>query len=250
MSDSTTRVVKMGIEYGDIQLLSTKEIDPQLLAGLDARGIYMDITPFTAIVPLVNNYLIQHIHQLASQKITAIFTSPNAVKAVANILNKVVVDWEIACLDKGTYFAVQEAFLSNRVSAMGKDGEQLGARLIELDYDAYRPVFFCGNRRLDTLPFLFKTKNIALEEVLVYQTMTRASEIKKTYHGILFFSPSAVESFFVFNDFPPHTVAFCIGATTANALTKKLAKPAVVVQAAEHTPASMLEAVIVYFNRK
>lgn len=246
---TSVRTIKMGIDYSDVHILCTKKIDTNLLEGLEQKGIYVDNIPFTDIVPLVNNYLSNKIYELSQQKITAIFTSANGVKAVANLLNKTEINWEIACLDKGTYYAVQEHFPHNKVVLTAKDGDSLAQLLVQHNYSDAPAVFFCGNKRLDTLPFYFSSHNIALEEVMVYQTLIKSQPLEKYYNGIMFFSPSAVDSYFVYNEFPNNCVAFCIGETTANALTKKLSQPAIVVQAAEHTAASLLESVIIYYNR-
>jgi uroporphyrinogen-III synthase len=249
MSCNTTRVVKMGIDYGDVQLLCTKSVDSQLLSDLASKRIYVDVVPFTAVVPLINNYLIQHIHQLAEEKIIAIFTCTDAVKAVANILNKTAVDWQIACLDKSTHYAVQDAFPNNNIITIAKDEMLLGKALINQNFNSYTPIYFCGNKRSETIPMIFRSASIKLDEVMVYQTMVKASEISKLYQGILFYSPSAVDSYFVFNNFPNNTIAFCADNNTAEALTKKLSQPAIVVQAADATDASLIESAIVYFNK-
>jgi uroporphyrinogen-III synthase len=44
--------------------------------------------------------------------------------------------------------------------------------------------------------------------------------VNKLYDGILFFSPSAVQSFFYGNAIGPQTVLFAIGQTTAEAIEK------------------------------
>lgn len=248
-STNNTRIVKMGIDYGDIHLLCTKEIDTTLYKDLESKNIFVDVKPLTGILPLVNNFLSEKLFQLAQTKITAIFTSANGVKAAANLLHKTTTNWDIACLDKATYFAVQEYFPNNKVVLTAKDGDTLGQALVAHNFEGAPAVFFCGNKRLDTIPFMFKAHHIALEEVMVYQTQMKAQQFTKAYNGILFFSPSAIDSYFVRNEFPKNTVAFCIGNTTADALTRKLNHPAIVVQAAEHTVASLLEAAIIYFNR-
>jgi uroporphyrinogen-III synthase len=45
-------------------------------------------------------------------------------------------------------------------------------------------------------------------------------KIEKTYHGILFFSPSAVQSFFSNNKISDQTILFAIGNTTATEIKK------------------------------
>ena len=78
--------------------------------------------------------------------------------------------------------------------------------------------FFCGNIRRDELPQLLKSSGIALEEMVVYETTVTPHPIIKDYHAVLFFSPSAVDSFFSVNKVVEHTILFAIGNTTARAI--------------------------------
>ena len=50
--------------------------------------------------------------------------------------------------------------------------------------------------------------------------MTVPHKISKDYAGILFFSPSAADSFFLVNKAPGKTIFFAIGETTAAAIKK------------------------------
>jgi uroporphyrinogen-III synthase len=52
----------------------------------------------------------------------------------------------------------------------------------------------------------------------VYHTISTPHKIDKAYDGILFFSPSAVQSFFYANAVLPATILFAIGQTTADAI--------------------------------
>src|SRR4029077_17349519 len=82
-----------------------------------------------------------------------------------------------------------------------------------------RPVvFFCGDQRRDELPKKLQQHGFDLEEIIVYKTIETTQEINDAYNGILFFSPSAVNSFFKTNKVTAHTVFFAIGETTANTI--------------------------------
>ena len=80
--------------------------------------------------------------------------------------------------------------------------------------------FFCGDQRRDELPGILREHDIDVNEITVYQTLALTHKIDKHYQGILFFSPSAVESFFKNNTLPASTILFAIGNTTANAIRK------------------------------
>jgi uroporphyrinogen-III synthase len=57
-----------------------------------------------------------------------------------------------------------------------------------------------------------------VEELIVYNTIEKPQAVSKKYDGILFFSPSAVRSFFQKNKINAETILFAIGQTTAREL--------------------------------
>ncbi len=78
------------------------------------------------------------------------------------------------------------------------------------------------------MPGKLKSKNINIEEVIVYNTTATAQKISKEYEGILFYSPSAVESFFSVNTINEQAILFAIGGTTAGVL-KALVKNKIII---------------------
>jgi len=79
--------------------------------------------------------------------------------------------------------------------------------------------FFCGSIRREELPEVLRENHIHWEEHVVYETILNPKEFQQEFDGVLFFSPSGVESFFSNNKLSGAT-AFCIGSTTAKALEK------------------------------
>jgi len=59
---------------------------------------------------------------------------------------------------------------------------------------------------------------VTVTEIVVYETIVVPHVVKKDYDAILFFSPSAVDSFFSVNKIKRETLFFAIGATTAEAI--------------------------------
>jgi uroporphyrinogen-III synthase len=248
MTCSTTRVVKMGIDYGNIKILSTNTIDVETINNLKEKNIFIDTIPFTATVPLVNNYLIEKIHHLATKDIVAVFTHPDAVLAVANILHQQSVSWHIACLAKHTHYAAQDAFPNNNILLTASTETALAQQILDTDIAKDTIVYFCGNTYANTLPTLFKLQQQSLDSIMVYQTLVKSTPITDFYNGIIFTSLSAIDSFFVFNKFPNNTVAFCLTEDIAHALTKHLQQATVVVQAKEASLPSLLESILIYYN--
>jgi uroporphyrinogen-III synthase len=80
--------------------------------------------------------------------------------------------------------------------------------------DIIEVTFYCGNSRLDELPNILYKNQIKSNEVVVYKTVLNQIEIKDIIDGVLFFSPSGVQSYLMAkNSVKPR--AFCIGTTTA-----------------------------------
>lgn len=93
------------------------------------------------------------------------------------------------------------------------------AEIITLIYSSESYTFFSGNLRKETLPKALKEAKIKFNEIQVYETTLTPQKIKTTVDGILFFSPSAVESYLKDNKIKAE-ICFCIGNTTAESLDK------------------------------
>ncbi len=74
--------------------------------------------------------------------------------------------------------------------------------------------FFCGDMRRDDIPLILKKNNIEFREIEVYKTHLNPRTFEQEFDGILFFSPSAVQSFMMENE-TLNCPAFCIGTTTS-----------------------------------
>jgi len=91
------------------------------------------------------------------------------------------------------------------------------AEIITLIYAKESFTFFSGNLRKETLPKALKTAQVNFNEIQVYETTLTPHKIKTPVDGILFFSPSAIESYLKDNKIK-NEICFCIGETTAEAL--------------------------------
>lgn len=93
------------------------------------------------------------------------------------------------------------------------------AEIITLIYGSESYTFFSGNMRRDTLPEALKENGIKFNEIEVYETTLQPQKLKANPEAILFFSPSGVKSYLKHNTINKQ-ICFCIGDTTAEALTK------------------------------
>lgn len=91
------------------------------------------------------------------------------------------------------------------------------AEIITLIYKSESYTFFSGNKRRDTLPEALKEAGVVFDEIEVYETTLTPHKIKEAVDGILFYSPSGIESYLKDNKLKNET-CFCIGDTTASAL--------------------------------
>jgi uroporphyrinogen-III synthase len=93
------------------------------------------------------------------------------------------------------------------------------AEIITLIYAKESYTFFSGNLRKETLPKALRAAKVNFNEIQVYETTLTPQKVKTPVDGILFFSPSAIESYLKENKIK-NEICFCIGETTAEALEK------------------------------
>ena len=106
--------------------------------------------------------------------------------------------------------------------------------------------FFCGNQRRDELPQKLRAHGTALIELVVYKTEETAQRVLKKFDGILFFSPSAVHSFFSVNTIALETILFAIGKTTASALQTHTSNTIIIASSAGKE--NLVKEMIAYFS--
>ena len=78
--------------------------------------------------------------------------------------------------------------------------------------------YFCSDLRLDALPNILTENNITVNEIEAYQTKYSAIKIDDSVEGVMFYSPSTVQSYRQENN--AEVIAFCIGETTAQEAKK------------------------------
>lgn len=196
-----------------INILSTRPLDDLLIHKAAGRNIFIDTASFIETEPLVNTEISGRIRAWEAKKITAVFTSRNAVEAVTRQLSSRP-DWQIYCIGGITKELVFKFFGEAAVIASAKNATALAEKIIAIS-PVNKLVFFSGDQRLDDLPEKLAKTGISMEECIVYTSKQTPQLVEKSYQGILFFSPSAVHSFFSLNTIPTSTVLFSIGKTTS-----------------------------------
>lgn len=222
-------------------------MQPESRMIASTSNIKMEEQSFIRVNLLNNAVLAQKVSTLAVEKRTVIFTSQNSVAAVANMLLGKQPEWEVYCLEGATLKAVQQYFTRVTIKQIARAANNL-ANIIEVNTTNNPAVFFCGDKRMDTIPEIMKNKGIELKEFIVYQTLYTPSVILKKYDGILFFSKSAVESFASANKLPAHTTMFAIGETTANALRDYAGDTLPIIQSPGPSERILMKTIIDFYN--
>lgn len=224
-------------------ILSTKALGSALIETAMAEGIVIDEIPFIRIDPISDASLRKQLAGYSSKNITAVFTSSNAVQEVASFVS-LPTSWTIYCIGKATQQSVIAFFSADRIQGTAMNARDLSKIIIK--EAVQNIVFFCGDRRRDELPVALRKAGIEVEEVVVYKTMLTPSTVAKKYDAILFFSPTAVESFFSMNVVTEDTLIFAVGETTA--ASARLRTEAKIIIA--HNPGSeeMIQLLIEHFK--
>ena len=233
------------------KVLSTKKLDPSLIKEAEQNGIKIIEQEAIKVNPIVSKEKWQEIFQvLESNKQFVVFTSSNSVYAVEKYLNEYVnhmqPNWKIFSLARKTRQALEDnldAF--GTIIATADDANALAEKIIAANVDEV--IFFCGDRRRDELPKVLKMAGIKLHEVVVYETVETPVACKDYYDAVLFFSPSAVNSFFSVNQLKKDVVCFAIGQTTADSIAAASRSKIIITK----TPSqeALLQEVINYFKR-
>lgn len=228
-----------------VNILSTRPVDETLIRQAASKGIQLDTFSFIETHPVQNVEVQQEIEWAGTEEAIVVFTSMNAVDAVTEMLDEHVPEWRIYCMGHATQKRVAEYFGENAIYGTADNASELADVLLENE-EPDEVIFFCGNQRRDELPVKLRSKQVDVSEIIVYETTAIHHKLKKTYDGILFFSPSAVESFFSNNTLTGQTIVFAIGRTTQKTL-KSFCKNKIVVS---DTPGKemLVEQAIAYFS--
>lgn len=224
-------------------ILSTGPLSNQTVKAFQSTNVKLTVCPFIRIIPEVSEEVRLQILQLAGEKITAIFTSQHAVEAVTKQVKQA--DWTIFCIEGNTGRKLKEQFGEEVIVASAPNGAQLLPKILSRS-DSGSFYFFCGNQRLDLIPDGLREAGRDLTEIVVYKTLEEPVVIEEKPDGILFFSPTAVRSFFSVNRPEEETVLFSIGLTTTEAIKEFTDKKIITSEVADKT--SMVESAIAYFE--
>ena len=145
-----------------------------------------------------------------------IITSQNGVEAIANSFTSEELKFKnIYCVGRRTKKLIEQRI--GKVVKSERNASKL-ATYLSAEIKGQSATYFCSDLRLDTLPNTLKENGITVNEVEAYKTTLSSSKIDDNVSGVLFYSPSTVESYMQENT--ADKVAFCIGESTAKEARK------------------------------
>jgi hydroxymethylbilane synthase len=145
-----------------------------------------------------------------------IFTSKNAVEALLMNFAPQELQFEnIYCVGRKTKRLVERKI--GKVKHTENNAKALAEYLVDF-IEGTSITYFCSDIRLDELPSILDKNSIEVKEVTAYETKYDPIKISDTIKGVMFFSPSTVQSYKQEND--DDIIAFCIGETTAKEASK------------------------------
>lgn len=140
-----------------------------------------------------------------------IITSKNAVESLVQSFDPAELKFKnIYCVGRRTRRLVETKI--GPVAHTESNAKALADYLIS-NLKVQSATYFCSDLRLETLPDILNKHGVDLTEVLAYETKYNADTLEAPVKGVMFYSPSTVDSFLKQNK--AQGVAFCIGETTA-----------------------------------
>ena len=247
-----------------IRVLSTRPLEPHVLDQAAQKGIRIDTLSFIDTEPIRDTALTHQVQQLGAQSLTAVFTSMNAVEAVAGHLGRPApassmerspasppdgstprLPWKIFCIGAATRRLIEAKFGPTTIAGTAPSASELAA--VVLKHHPSEVFFFCGDQRREELPEKLTAAGVHLHELVVYKTAQTPQRIEDVYDSIVFFSPSAVHSFFSVNSTTEKTILFAIGKTTADTIHTYVNNPVITSAAPEKE--GLVRQLIDYYER-
>jgi len=227
-----------------ISILSTRLLDDEFILDAQSQNLSIDVVSFIKTDPVSSAESGEEISRALAGAGPIVFTSSNAIEAIASKIKDQKIPRKVFCIGYTTKRSVVKYFGEGSIAGVASNAKELAEAILRANVNEV--IFFCGDQRRDEMPDQLKINSIKVTEIVVYKTTLTPQKIEKKYEGILFFSPSAVKSFFQINEVPDQTVLFAIGNTTADEL-KSFSKNKIVTSDVP-TRETLIDKVISYFQ--
>lgn len=228
-------------------ILSTGTLSQALCDRLSDHDLVIDVSPFIQIKALGAEHIELMINTYREFSGPVIITSQHAVQALKAVWSQAPAPdgWKFYAVGPQTAELIKTQL--GQVTLTATSAKDLANDFIA-KVDPRPILYFCGDQRREELPMLLSAHNFLVHEVVIYQTIPTPHIYPAPYQGILFFSPSAVQSFFSLNQLPPSTLIFSIGPTTTAEIKKHTSEQ--IFTSAQPNKSNMIELVISIFSSK
>ena len=150
-------------------LISTNTLPASLLQAAAQKGVLLKNLPFIETNPIEDIETISEIDAALRLVCTVIFTSQEAIHAVAAQMDDIIPDWRIYCTAPATAMLAAKQFGQERIVGTATDGASLAACIIEQE-EPDEIFFFCGRKHRPELPALLTRAGFDLNLIKVYDT--------------------------------------------------------------------------------
>lgn len=199
----------------ELKVLSTKQLSTNQ-TDLFSEKIGFEMSDFIAIrynrlKPTVIKNGIKNV----------IITSQNGVEALLHNYAPAEMDFEnIYCVGRRTKRLIEKK-IGKKVAHVENSAKELAKFIIKMRLN--EATYFCGNLKRDELNTILSENNVEVTNIEAYRTVLNERKFDKVFDGILFYSPSGIESY-LNDNIDRIAVAFCIGETTAQEARKYFEK--------------------------
>lgn len=233
-----------------IHVLSTKFLIESEVKRLRDAGFQYSFHPFITIESKDDNKTIERtkeIFEKQDKQTLLVFTSVNALRFIyiaQKYAGKHIKTSKIACIDGITLQNSLNFFDAKNIVIKAPNAARLAEQIVKSEYK--KIIHFCGNISLGEVSDALAITGKTVERFVVYETKFTPMKVRQKYHGVMFFSPSGVESFYSENKPELDVVPFAIGATTAKEISKH--HPNKIVVCEKPSQQEMVSRVIEHFN--
>ncbi len=220
--------------HNSIQILFTgQHIEKEVVKSIPQKWV-IDAFPFIETIYSADPITLHAIHELSKHNAFVVITSQVAADWVTENIG-FVPNWTIACMKGQTQKALSDKGWGALVQYTASNSLELAKQIASYIPKATTIHFLGSNQRLANLPDYLQEKGFVVNEIVAYTTDAKQQILTKQYDGIVFLSPSAVNSFFNQHAIENKVVLFAIGETTAKAIQKRSQNEVVVSEGVSQT---------------
>jgi uroporphyrinogen-III synthase len=202
------------------QILFTGQAIDDGIKEILPSHLNLETLPFIETKLSIDPNALNDLKLLSNKNVFVVVTSQIAVHWLAMNVQENP-NWTIACMSGQTKNALNALGWGEMVKFTANNGIDL-AKIIADNIPSSNIIYFIGSKqRLANLPDFLTERGFQVKELVAYDTVPKQQSIDKNIDGIVFLSPSAVNSFFDQHTIDAEIKLFAIGNTTAQAIYKR-----------------------------